>query len=74
MENITDLKNLKSNWQFPASVVEKVFDYFKSYDQASEYLEIMDGNVETDKPEDAWEFYCSVHLIEHEIENNPFSK
>lgn len=74
------LNVLKRVWSLPDETLNKILwvntPKYDSQEQslgyASEYIDFMVAVVETDYPEEAWEDWCLIHGIEHEIENNPY--
>lgn len=80
-ENHPQLSMLKAMWNYPDEVLNKVLwantpndpdERQRAIGDAQHYLDFMESVVETDKPEDAWEQFCIIYKIEHEIENNPY--
>ena len=81
--NHPQLHALKILWNFSDDILNKVLwantstvpeDRELAIGLASQYIDFMDAVVETDKPEDAWEEWCILNNIEHEIDNNPYLK
>lgn len=71
------LRALQSLWRFDKKVVEKIYRYFNSFDEADVYLDRMDAHTDPDLTDEermveAWEGYCESNDIDHEIGNNPF--
>ena len=81
MERHPQLEALKLLWNFPEEVLNKVLWANTSDDNedkelaiglASQYLEFMDAICGVEDPKDAWEEWCEIHYIEHEINSNPY--
>jgi hypothetical protein len=73
------LAGLKALWNYPDDTLNKVLwastDWSakeESIGHASAYLDHMDAIAETDDPKEAWESWCTLNKIEHEIPNNPY--
>lgn len=84
-EEHPQLNGLKALWKFPDAYLNQMLWIYTpsspdciGWDEkagaigaACEYIEFMEG-YEYDDPEEAWEQYCYLYNIEHEITNNPF--
>jgi len=73
------LAGLQALWGHDDDTLNKILwvnTYEHSRDEsigfANEYIEFMDSTAETDDPAEAWEDWCHMHCIEHEIDNNPY--
>lgn len=78
---IRDLQKLdliKLRWNFPHSIIDKVYINFnESFDDTDNFLDILDAHSNPKNKwkvrlYNAWEAYCMMNYIEHEIDNNPF--
>ena len=78
--NHPQLAGLKTLWSFPDEILNKVLwvnttsweDKETAIGYANEYLDFMDAIVGVELPEDAWEEWCILNRIDHEIDNNPY--
>ena len=74
------LAGLKTLWKHPDEVLNASLSAFTDNGEhkeqaiglASEYLDFMEAVIGTDDPSEAWEEWCMIYDIEHEINNNPF--
>ena len=68
----TRIESLLRIWDYKETIITAIIIHFQgSYDETDAYLGLMDDG-EVDHPELAWEVYCDINNITHEIDNNPF--